>query len=370
MRWLTFLLLGACVTSTADDAASNGGKADGTADPACSQHYIEWVLGTYKPALEAQPLDDARVATLTELAKSAPCRGELVEPTAWITWYDVADAEVFGPYIKQHGAALVTLVRSTDYQGYLRDTTPPASAALAMQALAAARPAAALERVDIESWLAPYHAVAEEVLTPLTLETTNIGELEGPWTVNAGEGAMLDLVAKTAPKQTRDGGYAAWIDAYGDVLAHGINIDSSDDYVAADPTFGCWNGESAPCSRDRFLDRFAALAPPAHGDDDSAAWMVQLSLWGSLAASSTYDNDARQVARVDAARPTRLSGLDAYKRWLDTVADTASSAVYAASVVPAKPCVTGGDDVYSAFVSAHASLPADVLDAAKPAACN
>jgi hypothetical protein len=369
MRWLGLVLLGACATTSVDTPnGPAGGKADGIPDPACSQHYIEWVLGTYKPALEAQPLDDARVAALTELAKSAPCRGELMDPTAWTTWYDVADAEVFAPYIKQHAAALVTLVRSTDYNGYLRDTVPVPTAGLAMQAIEAAKPAAALEHVDVDSWLSPYHAVAEEVLTPLTLETTNIGDLEGPWTVNDGEAAMLALVEATRPTSTRDGGYAAWIDAYGEVLATGISIDSSDDYVAADPTLGCWNNETAPCSRDRFLDRFAALAPPSHGDQDSASWMTQLAVWGTLAASSTYDNDAHQLARVDAARPTTLSGLAAYTSWLDVVADTAGTVVYSASVLPAKPCVTGGDDAYAAFASAH-SLSQDVLDAAKPMAC-
>ncbi len=369
MRAAALLLIGACATSGgADPTSSGGGKADGAGDAQCSQQYIEWLLSTYKPAVVAQAAD------LATLAQQAPCRGELLEPTAWTTWMDATFELSFAPYMKRHFAALAPLVGPGDlhgnYDAYVAASMPTSDEVAAEHAMKAVQPAAALEGVDVMAWLGQVHSLAEEVLTPLLFPDTNQLEYEGPWTLNAGEAAALDLIADTMPHTVRDGAFAAWVDEYGSILRDGINVDTSDDYNAADPALGCFQGETAPCGRDQFLDRFVKLAPAAKGDQDSATWMSQLDLWASIAATSMAPyatNDDAQLARVDSVRPAKLSGTAAYKTWLDALASAASNPdVTANSVMPAKPCVgSDGAQLYSDFSAANPGL----ADAASPVTC-
>jgi len=238
----------------------------------------------------------------------------------------------------------------------------------------AARPTVSVDRLGMKDWLDLHRVYAELVLSPLP-DLALIGQTEGYWTLNAGEAAFLDLVAESRPPQSHEGAYASWMEAYGDVLTHGVSLDQEDDFRAGVPRLGCLDAEVAPCGRERVLDRFAALAPTAAGEEDNEQWMWELALWAPLTASAgaLYEADTqRQLDRVDRVRPARLRGARSYQVWLSTVADTAGDpAVLDHSVMPAKPCVEGtaGDADYAAFLAANGYLPAARKTAAAPQHC-
>ena len=373
-------LVAGCLTGPApsDDGPRGNGKADG-GDSACTTTYVEWLILTYKPAVEAKPLDAARATELTALAASRPCQGIALTSTAWTTWIDTANLEAFAPYFHQHADAMVGYLMPArpehgDYDAYVRNTAVRDATRRAVQAIEAVRPIVSVDRLDMKEWIDLYHAQAEEVLTRV-FDPALIGTREGYYFLNAGEREALDLFASTRPKptQTHDGAFAAWIEEYGDVLQHGFSIDQEDDYRAG---VACSQDAQDVCDREAVLDRMVALAPPAHGDEDSTEWMWQLSLWASLEATSQAPfeaTDRQQLARIDAVRPMKLSGEGAYKVWLEIVADVGDHAeVMASSVTRAKPCASGtaADTDYAAFKAANASLDSSVLASAAPAACH
>jgi hypothetical protein len=367
------VLLSACATSaTPDSMSSGGGKADGTADEACTRDYITWALETWKPAVAA-----GDPSALAAVAQTAPCRDELLDPSAYDTWSDITFGAVFAPYLQQYTAAMTALISAGnpafgDVAAFTAAATPSPAAAALVKATLAARPAAAFERVDETGWMGQYHTVAEQLL--LQLSYADLQYFEGPWTLNSGEAAALDLLEQTRPTTFRDGAYAAWMDEYSDFLQHGASTtDSADDYVSSDPRLGCFQDETAPCGRTFVLDRIAALAPPAKGDGDSTRFIIELSLWAPLAASSTPEstaNDHAQLARITKVRPAHVTGLDAYKRWLDVVSDVAGTPELTSDVLPAHPCVAASDA--SAAETAHAALASahpELADATAPATC-
>lgn len=384
---LVSVLVAGCVvgpaTDDVDPSGTAGGKADGDGAPneACSASYIEWMLLEFKPALAAKPIDSERAAELEVLAHEAPCRGELLNPIAFTTWFDVMAFAAFTPYFRQHSAATVGFLLNGspdrgNYDTWLLRTQPTEATRLTVRVMEGARGSFVIDRLSMDEWINHYHVMAELVLHRLFDPSQLLSYVEGYWTLNAGEAAMLDLLGETRPKAGQDGAYAAWVDEYGEILRAGISIDSDDDYVAANSTLGCEAHEVAPCGRERFLDRFTALRPAPRGDVDSEQWMWELSLWASLASTSSgiyVANDSAQVARVDAVRPTKLSGDGAYRVWLEVVGDTATASnpePYTRSVLPAKPCTRSEADAhFAAFVAEHPALPQTVRAAAMPAPC-
>ncbi|MBL0214905.1 MAG: hypothetical protein IPQ07_13600 [Myxococcales bacterium] len=372
-------LVTGCMTSAppAEDPGNPDGKADG-GDAACTTSYVDWLLSTYKPALEAKPIDAARLTELGVLAQTMPCRGTALTGVAWTTWIDVNSYVAFAPYFTQHADAMVGYLMPSrpthgDYGAYVAATAVREPTRNAVKAIELTRPIVSLERLEMSEWLDLYQVEAEEVLTRV-FDPALIGNTEGYYTLNAGEQAFLDLVASTGPKpsQTRDGAYAAWIDLYGEVLQHGFSIDADDDYRSG---LGCTAANPDVCARDKILDRVVKLAPPAHGDEDSTQWMWELSLWASLAATSTgpyQPTDEAQLARINAVRPAKVRGEGAYKVWLSIVADVATHAdVMTGSVMPAKPCATGPAAAadYAAFKTANGALSASTIASAAPIAC-
>ena len=232
-----------------------------------------------------------------------------------------------------------------DVAAFTAAVTPSAAASALLTATLAARPAVAFENVDEAGWMGRYHTVAEQLLTQLSY--ADVQYFEGPWTLNSGEAAALDLLEQTRPNTFRDGAYAAWMDEYSDFMQHGASAtDTADDYVSSDPNLGCFQGETAPCGRALVLDRIAELAPPAKGDADSSRFIVELSLWAPIAASSTPDstaNDHDQLARISKVRPAQVTGLDAYKRWRDLASELAGTPELDSDVLPAQPCVAAAD---------------------------
>jgi len=385
---LLALSLAACVAEpgpTNDDGG--GGKADG--NEACTTAYIAWLIGTYKPEVEAMPIDPTRLAALETLALAAPCRTELLGGVAFDTWLDVGNAVAFLPYFQQHAAAAEAFQLAGEnagvYGGYLTGTAVTDQTRNATKALIAARPTIAAAAFEMQSWFDFYAVHLENVLTPLwdrSLQT----EIENAWVLNAGEAELLDLVQRTKPTTVRDGAFGAWVRSYDELIRNGSQAaDTSDDYRAVDERLGClaWEGTplvgavptiTEPCQRNLVLDRFVALKPNALGVADSEQWMGTLWLWASLAATSgptTTTNDRAQLARINDVRPFRVKGVAAYKLWLEAIGDAASNmAVLDDTVLPAEACAgPEADELYVGFLQNHLSLPAYVISRAAPNAC-
>ncbi|MBP6629973.1 MAG: hypothetical protein KA297_11130 [Kofleriaceae bacterium] len=384
---LVIALLGAasatlgCVANL-DDAGGDpaGGKADG-ASAACARQHIEWLLQSFRPALEAAPLDPARVTQLKALAQEAPCRGEIVGPGAWTTWFDLTGVHVLAPYFQQHAAAATALLQpgTAAYHDHDRfaDATRPAPEVLAAwDVMQAAAPIVVADHLAMSEWTGRYLVHAEQVYAPLRTAAGN-EVVEPTWALTAGEAQFLGLLAQSQPRQGQDGAYAAWVELFGNTLADGFTVDDSDDFNAFVPDAGCREGEPAPCGRVAALTRLASLAPSARGPLDSAAWMHVLALWamttpaeGDLAEPGYLD----QLRWVDRARPTTLSGLGAYQTWLEAVADTDHAGVLTRSVLPARPCTDAAADddaarAHEAFLAANPGLAANLRSATAPIRC-
>lgn len=360
-----------CVASTPDGAAGgSGGKGDGV-DEACTQQYVEWMLSDYKAAVVGQPLTPARITELEALARQAPCRGEALGATAFTTWLDVTSLTTYAPYFQQHADATIGFLMNGrpergDYDAYLRATAVKPATRDSWRVMKAAKPIVTVDRQGMSEWLDIYQANAEELTHPLS-DPALYSQVEGYWTLDPGEAGFLDLLAESRPTQFQDGAFAAWIDAYGDILKDGVSIDAEDDFVAGYPR--------SP-ARDAFLDRYRALAPTARGPGDHEQWMWELDLWASLAASAddaTRADYQGQLDRVDTVRPAELRGAGTYRVWLQAVGDTAATGatpVFEASVMPAKPCVEGdGDAAYATFLAANPALPAEIRTQAAPTTC-
>jgi hypothetical protein len=364
-----------------------GGKADD--NDSCTTAYIAWLIGTYKPAVEAAPIDLNRLAALELLAQDAPCRNQPLGGAALDSWLDVGNAVSFLPYFRQHAAAAEQFHLDGEHAGlygaYLTSTAVTDQTRFATKAVVAARPTISAAAFEMMTWLEFYAVHLENVLTPLwdrSIQTM----IENQWILNAGEAEFLDLVAQTRPFSVRDGAFGAWIRAYDELLRNGSQAaDTTDDYRPADARLGCLDWEGTPlagsiptiteaCQRDLVLDRFRALKPNALGVADSEQWMGTLWLWAALAATSgpdTVANDTKQLARIDGVRPFRVKGVAAYKLWLEIIHDAASNtAVLDGSVLPAEACAgTEADELYAAFLPDHLSLPPYVISRAAPNAC-
>lgn len=380
---LTSALLASLVTgcfssgSPTEEVGSPDGKTDG-GNAACTTSYVDWMLLTFKPALEAKPINAGRLAELDALARTMPCRGTALTGLGWTTWTDVNGYVAFAPYFQQHADAMVGYLMPSrpthgDYAAYVTATAVREQTRNAVKAIELTRPIVSVAKQEMSEWVDVYRVEAEEVLTRV-FDPALIGSTEGYYTLNPGEQAFLDLVASTGPKptQTRDGAYAAWIELYSDVLLHGFSIDSDDDYLSG---IGCTAATPDVCAREKILDRLVKLAPPARGEADSTKWMWELSLWASLAATSTgpyQPTDEAQLARIDAIRPAKLRGEGAYKVWLSIVADVAGHAkVMTGSVMPAKPCASGPAAAadYATFRTANGTLAVSTIASAAPVAC-
>jgi len=388
---LVTLSLSACVAepiaSTGDDDGGGGGKADD--NDACTSAYSAWVVDTYQPEVEAQPIDATRLAALEALALQAPCRTQPLGGAALASWLDVGNAVAFLPYVDQHAAAAVKFQADGEhvglYDAYLASTALTDQTRLATKAMLAARPTISAGALEMKAWLDFYRAHLESVLTPLW-DRSIPTMIESSWILNAGEAEFLDLVTQTKPSSVRDGAFGAWIRSYDDLLRNGSQVaETEDDYRAEDERLGClaWEGTplagavptiTEPCQRDLVLDRYRALKPNSLGVLDSEQWMGTLWQWATVAATSGADavtNDLKQLARVDGVRPFRVRGVAAYKLWLEAIGDAASNtAVLDGSVLPAEACAgPEADEVYVQFLSNHLSLPAYVISRAAPNAC-
>ncbi len=373
------LCLAACV---AEPGPTNPDQDDGKADDndACTSSYIAWLIGTYKVEVEAMPIDPTRLAALEALALTAPCRTELLGGAALESWLDVGNAVAFLPYFQQHSVAAETFVlageSAANYGSYLTDTAVTDHTKAATKALLAARPKISAGPFEMKSWLDFYAVHLENVLTPIVDRALQV-EIENAWILNAGEAELLDLVQQTKPATVRDGAFGAWVRSYDELLRA--------NYRAVETQLGCLAWEATPlagtiptitepCQRNAVLDRFKALKPNALGVADSEQWMGTLWLWATLAATSgaeTSTNDLAQLARINDVRPFRVTGVAAYKLWLEAIGDAASNTpVLDNTVLPAEACAgPEADELYVGFLQNHLSLPAYVISRAAPNAC-
>lgn len=363
------LLLTACaITESPDDLASGSGKSDGT-NRACTAAYTTWFAEHFDPALRAQPITAARATELEQLAATAPCRGELVDGAAFAPWVAGVNDTVVELYTRQRVTA-----ETLPYSEYVQSSAPAEKVKLAARVLLAARPAVLLGEVEMRAWTELERVVLAEVSEPVIDSVV----MEWYWTVNAGEQAMLALVASLPPKSYTDGGYAAWLDGYASLQRDGAHSSSDDDYDAGNRRFGCLDRypseEPGPCGRERLLAYRATQAPIAKGELDSERWVHELDAWTHAVAaaapgSTTAANQRNELARIVALRPVKLMGSVAYAQWLAALDATVTTPDLLVIVLASEPCTDAGEEAYAAFAAAHPTATSDVLSAARPDAC-
>jgi hypothetical protein len=379
-KWLWIGI--AMAIGCAGDVNSGDDSGSGTADHAsevCLQGYSDWLREVYVPAVTAEPLSETRVASLEELALEAPCHGGLLDSLAESLWFEEINRLVYGVYAVQREHALQNYLflgspTVDDHAAYVRDTTPAPELVATARVLQAARPLTSAGRVEMQDWLETFEIYAQDLSTPFS--NLVAVPVEGLWTLSAGESQFFDLLVASRPVATHDGAFAAWVEAYDRMIRTGLDIGlTEDDFFPGMPRQGCFGRESAPCSRDRVLDRMAALAPTSHGAVDAAVWMRVFEVWAFFAAQTAAGPEKADylanLERMTRVRPATLQGSEAYRTWLIAVAGTAVAdrSVFVTAVVPAKPCVDDGLTDYVNFVSDHPELSAEIQDAAAPIRC-